>query len=291
MISPDIDLYKLFETEEYKIDETTPIEVIKKAYRKKALELHPDKNLGNKEEAEKNFVQLNDAFKVLSDKSARAAYDAVRKARREKAKRDEQLDDKRRKLKEDLEAREKAARERADEQTQRMRKDKEEERFQSEIERLRKEGNKLLEQEMEFINQQIRLEKKRQKEEALAKESSQQEKSALKLSWPSKLKESLREDLIRQILENYGQIENLVMGKKTTAIVEFKNLNDALKCLNDEANLNDKYLLSLKWLGPDPNASKATPAPASSAQPEVIIENDNFEEMELAILKKLKQAN
>lgn len=43
LISPDIDLYKLFETEEYKIDETTPIEVIKKAYRKKALELHPDK--------------------------------------------------------------------------------------------------------------------------------------------------------------------------------------------------------------------------------------------------------
>lgn len=97
----------------------------------------------------------------MSDKSARAAYDAVRRARKEKAKRDEQLDDKRRKLKEQLESREKAAKEKSEEQTQKLKKNKEEERFQSEIERLRKEGNKLLEQEMEFINEQVRIEKKR----------------------------------------------------------------------------------------------------------------------------------
>jgi curved DNA-binding protein CbpA len=157
----DIDIYKLFETDENKIDENSSIDIIRKAYRKKALELHPDKNLNNKEKAEKNFVQLNDAFKILSDKSARASYDAVRKARREKVKRDELLDDKRRKLKDQLESREKAAKEKSEEKTQKLRKNKEEERFQDEIERLRKEGSFLLEQELEFINEQIRSETKK----------------------------------------------------------------------------------------------------------------------------------
>jgi len=89
----DIDIYKLFETDENKIDETSSVNLIRKAYRKKALELHPDKNLNNKETDEKNFVQLHDAFKILSDKSARASYDALRKTRREQVKRDKQLDE------------------------------------------------------------------------------------------------------------------------------------------------------------------------------------------------------
>ena len=60
-----------------------------------------------------------------------------------------------------LESREKAAKEKSEEKTQKLRKNKEEERFQDEIERLRKEGSSLLEQELEFINEQIRSETKK----------------------------------------------------------------------------------------------------------------------------------
>ncbi|KAJ5555469.1 hypothetical protein N7535_007907 [Penicillium sp. DV-2018c] len=51
-------------------------EEIKKAYRKKALVLHPDRNYGNVEEATKLFADIQSAYEVLADPHERAWYDS-----------------------------------------------------------------------------------------------------------------------------------------------------------------------------------------------------------------------
>lgn len=49
---------------------------IKKGYRRKALELHPDRNYGNEEQATKVFSEVQAAYEVLSDPQERAWYDS-----------------------------------------------------------------------------------------------------------------------------------------------------------------------------------------------------------------------
>ncbi|KAA6408860.1 MAG: Heat shock N-terminal [Lasallia pustulata] len=53
---------------------------IKKAYRRKALELHPDRNYGNVEETTERFAEIQSAYEILSDPQERTWYDSHRDA-------------------------------------------------------------------------------------------------------------------------------------------------------------------------------------------------------------------
>ncbi|MBI3161746.1 MAG: J domain-containing protein [Chloroflexi bacterium] len=58
------------------VDRKAGADEIRKAYRKLAMQYHPDKNPGNKK-AEENFKEINEAYQVLSDDEKRARYDQL----------------------------------------------------------------------------------------------------------------------------------------------------------------------------------------------------------------------
>ncbi|TVY80859.1 J protein JJJ1 [Lachnellula suecica] len=62
------------------VDRHATDDEIKKAYRRKALELHPDRNYGDVENATVKFAEVSSAYEVLSDPQERAWYDSHRES-------------------------------------------------------------------------------------------------------------------------------------------------------------------------------------------------------------------
>lgn len=69
------DYYRVLE-----VDPQASREVIEKAYRALSLKYHPDKNMAqDKEAVTRKWMEIREAYEILSDDTKRAAYDRQRR--------------------------------------------------------------------------------------------------------------------------------------------------------------------------------------------------------------------
>ncbi|SAK69265.1 molecular chaperone DnaJ [Caballeronia fortuita] len=59
------------------VDEHATEEDIKRAYRKAAMRCHPDRNVGNEDAARAKFLEIKEAYAILSDRAQREVYDRI----------------------------------------------------------------------------------------------------------------------------------------------------------------------------------------------------------------------
>ncbi|KAF2468887.1 DnaJ-domain-containing protein [Lindgomyces ingoldianus] len=190
---------------------------IRKAYRRTSLKYHPDKNPDDKTLADK-FILIGVARDILSDPKLKAEYDRARLRKKEKALQDELLDGRRRKMKEDLERREREGvsmkRKRTEDLTAA-------EMREQEIQRLAEDGKRRRKE------QQEKLERQRQEEEASFMEPSPE--PVPKSQPPGQTAEIDRTIRVRfsrdgdaatwdreklsQMFSRFGKVDSVVMGK------------------------------------------------------------------------------
>ena len=199
---------------------------IRSAYRKTALKYHPDK-VGSNQEALDKFHLLQVAYDVLSDENVRALYDNARRAREEKKLRESAYSDKRRQMKDELEARERAGvaglkrkREEASE----------EEAFQQELKRLaadgarrRKEREEMLRKEMADAMEQERPSP--EPEHLAAPAKVEEVDRTIKLRYPAGTTD-LGQSQVASLFERFGKIEHVLLKDKKIKIEGEKHRKD-----------------------------------------------------------------
>ena len=105
-------LFKLDHYEILSISAFAELPEINKSYRKLALKYHPDRNRGNQTAADV-FVKIKESHAFLTDEKLKAEYDGLKKKeamrKEQSTRRNAEMGDSRKKMKDDLEAAEAAA--------------------------------------------------------------------------------------------------------------------------------------------------------------------------------------
>jgi DnaJ family protein C protein 17 len=230
---------------------------IRRAYRQTALKYHPDKVGADTEKLEK-FHLLQIAYDVLSDSTKRQVYDNAHRARKEKAIREEQLDGRRRHLKEELERRE---REGANELKRKRGEAAEEDEYHRELKRLAADGARRRKEYAEKLRREAQENLDREQEERSREEPESAATPAtpnpvgvdeldrtVKARWPTEMGDNTRhsQGSIAKQFGRFGKIEHTMFKTKkvkeesskhrreyTTAYIVFASIVGAHAAVTD----------------------------------------------------------
>jgi DnaJ homolog subfamily C member 17 len=227
---------------------------IRRAFRAKALELHPDKNPDNPAAADQ-FDKVNKAYEVLSDEKAKAAYDTKLQVEREREAKWEAANAEIRAMRAKLEKKEKEWDDRRRAKRRRTQEDKTQERNMNLMNDLMNEMA-AEESKKDGLRGGVRRTEARP---AIHKGV------ALKVKW--KKTDGYTHENLRSLFGVYGEILDVRDGaKKRSAIIVFRKRRDAEECLLQESSRVSNLKISLikdKQGEDNPTANSGAPSSAN----------------------------
>lgn len=219
-------------------------------------------------------------MEILTDEKARSTYDKYQQAKRAAQLRNDQLDIKRRKLKQDLEARERNVGVKDDKQFANAG-----EALSAEIDRLRKEGSRLLEEEQRLMRDHI------SKGTSIVTES-EPSSYRIKLKWKVPKEGTVvgyTVETLKKYLQKYGEIGEILLlkDKKGCALVEFKSKESAEMAIAYETG-DLQNPLKISWIGGGGDGKPTSHRPLIS-QPSTTTAASSTD-FESLVLRNLRQA-
>ncbi|XP_057495762.1 uncharacterized protein LOC130780773 [Actinidia eriantha] len=194
---------------------------ITKAYRKKALELHPDKRPDDRN-AHYDILQLNASYEILKDEKVRKLFDDLLRIRQDKVHRRSQHDSKRQQMISDLEKREQTA-------------------FAPDLAAKAQEEEEIISRQLKEEIARIRAMQANkvasaiptQRKEATVGGNGLDKEKMLKVPW-EKIGDGYSAQRLRELFEKFGAVEDVVIksSKKTlkrgSALVEMASKDAAV---------------------------------------------------------------
>ncbi|KAF9428627.1 DnaJ (Hsp40), sub C, member 17 [Podila epigama] len=214
---------------------------ITKAYRLKALKVHPDKNPDPN--AAKIFHELSQAYDILLDPAARAAFDNLLNVKVQAKARTEKYDATRKKFMDDLVSREEAfKKQQEDEKAAAIRMKYEMARIEQENIKKREAKEAELRRQAEQIQEVTAM----ARQAAVDAEATSLD-TTLRVKWKKKKNEYDQNEL-RSIFQKFGPIDSCLSKKQGSALVSFTTLTGAIAAMKAfETNSQDLDGFTLSW--------------------------------------------
>lgn len=261
---------------------------ISKAYRAKALELHPDKRPDDPN-AHANFQMLKSSYEILKDEKARKLFDDLLRVKREQHRRQSERDSKRQKMMTDLEARERSAFASDPGASEREEEERIARKLKEEISRIRA---------MHAMKGAPTTFAPKKETGGLGKNSdgdagpTMDKERMLKVSW-EKVGEDYTAEKLKHMFSKFGEVEDVVIRhnkkKKGSAVIVMSSKDAAVACTRSVVGDLSNPLLVLPL---QPVSSVEMPSTERSPEHNRLnnLVGAGYQAFEDSILKKLQKA-